>query len=275
MKTIKLDGKDNVRVEIELNHNGPDKIIKYENPNTHEFYTNFYKNGDNDKALIQTRAIQIQKVLDLVEKHYPSKKRVLEVGSGNGSFLQAMRTRFPEMLVEGIDPYSSSDTVIKKSLFEFNANNKYDLIIFLDVFEHFENPQEVLKRLKELLQENGVILLKVPNKKSLLYFCSILLLIFVPGIGRKLLSRLYQIDFPPPHFFFYDRKSLSTLLKEEGFLINTSSFMPEVFLGSIFQRVWGVSPLLKPIFVSLLFFYSLICFGPLQDSLLVTAQVRK
>lgn len=40
---------------------------------------------------------------------------------------------------------------------------KYDYVVSLDVLEHLENPEHVLKNLKNLLKESGKILLSVPN----------------------------------------------------------------------------------------------------------------
>ena len=42
-------------------------------------------------------------------------------------------------------------------------SEKYDYVISLDVLEHLENPEHVLKNLKNLLKESGKILLSVPN----------------------------------------------------------------------------------------------------------------
>ena len=41
--------------------------------------------------------------------------------------------------------------------------NKYDYIIFADVLEHLHDPKEVLIRVKSLLNDDGVVLLSVPN----------------------------------------------------------------------------------------------------------------
>lgn len=42
-------------------------------------------------------------------------------------------------------------------------NNKYDYIIILDVLEHLKNPDEVLKRLGDVLNADGKILISIPN----------------------------------------------------------------------------------------------------------------
>lgn len=42
-------------------------------------------------------------------------------------------------------------------------NQEYDYIIILDVLEHLKNPAEVLKRLGDVLKEDGKILVSIPN----------------------------------------------------------------------------------------------------------------
>ncbi|WP_244834517.1 methyltransferase domain-containing protein [Clostridium sp. BJN0001] len=42
-------------------------------------------------------------------------------------------------------------------------NEKYDYIIFADVLEHLRNPQKVLFKCKKVLNDNGAILMSVPN----------------------------------------------------------------------------------------------------------------
>ena len=44
------------------------------------------------------------------------------------------------------------------------AENKYDLVVCSEVLEHLEDPEQALKNIKELCNENGFILLSVPKE---------------------------------------------------------------------------------------------------------------
>jgi SAM-dependent methyltransferase len=46
-------------------------------------------------------------------------------------------------------------------------SGKYELIVLNHVFEHFEDPKAVLRRVRELLSENGRVVLFFPNPNSL------------------------------------------------------------------------------------------------------------
>lgn len=50
-----------------------------------------------------------------------------------------------------------------KSIEELDNNSKYDIINLSYVLQHLENPQEVLKKLKNILTERGIIIIKVPD----------------------------------------------------------------------------------------------------------------
>lgn len=45
----------------------------------------------------------------------------------------------------------------------FESNRKFDFIIFADVLEHLATPKDVLNNCKRLLQENGKVLISIPN----------------------------------------------------------------------------------------------------------------
>lgn len=45
----------------------------------------------------------------------------------------------------------------------FNTDKRYDYIVFADVLEHLSDPREILLKCKELLTDNGEILVSIPN----------------------------------------------------------------------------------------------------------------
>ncbi len=47
--------------------------------------------------------------------------------------------------------------------FWLETEQKYDYIVFADVLEHLVHPQDVLERCKAILQENGKLLVSIPN----------------------------------------------------------------------------------------------------------------
>ena len=86
--------------------------------------------------------------------------------------------------------------------------NRYDYIIFADVLEHLHDPAEVLRRVKILLSDEGVILLSVPNIAH-----------------NAILLELMQNEFPykkvglldDTHIHFFTYYSLKKMIKECGY----------------------------------------------------------
>lgn len=101
-------------------------------------------------------------------------ERVLEIGFGNGSFLtyaksrgwQVVGTEANETLVaraasSGFDARAPADLEVMQDC-------QFDLIVAFDVFEHLtlEEMIKILNRLKELLRDDGALLLRFPNGDS-------------------------------------------------------------------------------------------------------------
>lgn len=87
-------------------------------------------------------------------------------------------------------------------------DNKYDYIIFADVLEHLHNPDVVLKKVRALLSDKGVVLLSVPNIAH-----------------NAILLELMQNEFPyrniglldDTHIHFFAYQSLKRMINECGY----------------------------------------------------------
>ena len=100
--------------------------------------------------------------------------RVLEIGFGDGSFLEKMADSGWE--ADGIE---TSDTAVEMSRAKRGINtwkgevtasdfeeSSYDLVIMRHVLEHMDKPDRVLSRIFEILCPNGAIFIAVPNIDS-------------------------------------------------------------------------------------------------------------
>lgn len=98
--------------------------------------------------------------------------RVLEIGCGEGTFLNLIRKEFA-CEVYGVNPGKDFAEYgnrkfglnILPIFFEDTNFDKdfFDLIIICDTFEHFINPAKVLSRISGILKENGILFIDTPN----------------------------------------------------------------------------------------------------------------
>jgi|LGOV01.1.fsa_nt_gb 2-polyprenyl-3-methyl-5-hydroxy-6-metoxy-1,4-benzoquinol methylase len=94
---------------------------------------------------------------------------LLEIGSGDGYFLNIMRNKGWD--VYGCDPSPQSDIAIekynipvKKELFSRNLfNQKFDCVVMRHVLEHIVNPTEFLEEVSTVLKPDGFLAIEVPN----------------------------------------------------------------------------------------------------------------
>lgn len=132
----------------------------------------FSKSGTH----LGTRSDQIAdhlRALDCVAE----KGRLLDVGSGTGSFIHAFRTKWPEWSFYAQDP-NADGTALKSSPNETEdlsgfyqcelseIPQKFDLISLIHVLEHIVSPLEMLRQIGSLLAPNGKLLIQVPDLQA-------------------------------------------------------------------------------------------------------------
>jgi 2-polyprenyl-3-methyl-5-hydroxy-6-metoxy-1,4-benzoquinol methylase len=153
--------------------NPPDESEIYE-----EYYDIQYSKDDYQKDskfphLAEIFAINEQRISYL--KKYKSKGKLLDIGCGNGLFIKTASEAGYECY--GIDvskkalefaskefELSVSDKKVENLI---NENKKFDVITLWHVLEHFWNPIDELKKIRSLLNDNGILFLEVPNWNSI------------------------------------------------------------------------------------------------------------
>jgi len=95
--------------------------------------------------------------------------RLLDVGCGIGLFLRAARAT--GWNVCGVEPslaarrfHPDGLPILRGSLESVLPSERFDLITFWDVLAHVRDPLQLLRRARELLADDGVVLIKTPNR---------------------------------------------------------------------------------------------------------------
>ena len=139
--------------------------------------------------------------------------KVLDIGCGNGSFLNTLTNRDLELIGIDLDRVAieaaKNNGVTAKfevaSLTEFNEDGKYngyfDIITIFEVLEHQTDPVQFLEEIKILLKPQGLIIGSTPNKNR-----------FSVRIGLR-----EPFDYPPNHFFWFGLDGLEDTFKKAGY----------------------------------------------------------
>jgi SAM-dependent methyltransferase len=140
---------------------------------------------------------------------------LLDIGCGEGLFLHFAKRHYS---VTGIDLDRDAvqtarqmygvDRVYAMSLREFSrtfAGRRYDVITMFDVLEHLDDPSGHLAMVRDMLADDGVLVISLPNR------------------DRKSFSAdMHSLaDYPPNHMTRWNAAALKTLVTRLGFEIVT------------------------------------------------------
>jgi 2-polyprenyl-3-methyl-5-hydroxy-6-metoxy-1,4-benzoquinol methylase len=160
--------------------------------------TNFSNKQGQDYKLAQESMFEYSK------KFIPSKGSILEIGVGTGVHL----LNFDKLgyQVTGIEPDLTSTEFLNKTLKngkcingyieDLDFENKFDVIFLYHVVEHLEHPLFMLKKCKDLLKNDGIIIIAVPDCEN-------------PITLEKSISN-------PFHIWHFSKKSFEILGKNLG-----------------------------------------------------------
>lgn len=202
-----------------------------------DIYSNEYYT--TEKPLYIKRYLEDKAWLDLIyEDRYSAieecfggrRGKILDIGSGPGLFLAHGRDRGWQTV--GVEPSVAASHYSRTTLGLDIRNifltaqtardlGQFDVINMSEVLEHIPNPTEMLSLAKGLLKDGGVLCLSVPNDFNPIQR------ILQHGMG---FSPWWVA--PPHHLNYFDRASLTGLVKRAGFEVSRteSTFPIDIFL---------------------------------------------
>ncbi len=155
------------------------------------------------------RAQNFKRILGQLEKIRPQKGRLFDVGAATGILLDLALKRGWDP--DGVEPSAWAAQVAEKKyglslrlgdFAEIDAPlDHYAAVTMVDFIEHITHPDAALKKVHDLLSQEGILCLVTPDIQSLA-------------------ARLFQNKwwhFRPAHLSYYSQQSLRTLLERSGF----------------------------------------------------------
>lgn len=149
--------------------------------------------------------------------------KVLDIGAG-GYFAEFIKKKGCIVYSLEKDPKSAdlnknfSDAVIIADIEDFEADldpESFDSIIYGDVLEHLKEPQNALRKLDPLLNENGHIIVSIPNIAQIWVRFSLL-------FGKFEYKERGVLD--KTHLRFFTYKTATNLIEDSGYVIIDRDF---------------------------------------------------
>jgi SAM-dependent methyltransferase len=150
----------------------------------------------------------------LISAMVPAGQRVLDVGCGSGALSAALlhkgcrvmsqdiSSEMVEMCERYLQRKGLRGSVRQGDIGDIGEEDTFDAVVALDVFEHVEDDQYALNKMRHLLKQDGRLILSVPA-----------------------FSWLYgQRDEQLGHYRRYDKPHLMALVEESGFIIDHLQF---------------------------------------------------
>lgn len=144
---------------------------------------------------------------------------VLDIGGGTGWLINTLKkadNRFNDCNIVDID--QKAKDIAEKNGYNFylgkvediEFEKKFDLILMLNLIEHVVDPLLILDKAKQLLKDNGLILIKTPNVSSLDSYM----------FKNKNWGGLHT----PRHFILFNEKSFRLLADKAGLNVNSLKY---------------------------------------------------
>lgn len=168
--------------EYESNGNIPKKAkssdFEIKSPvdhNTPERMNDFFSDNRMLEQYLGEERIEFYREIVKITKEFNidlQNKDVIDVGTGTGHLLSFFSEHYDFKSITGIDFSESAIEVSKKTLPEGNffihdlylkLDKKYDMILCTEVIEHLLNPDQALRNMIDMMSNDSVCLITVPN----------------------------------------------------------------------------------------------------------------
>ncbi len=189
-----------------------------------EVFDNFYKDSKSSKywaehfypSTAEKRRENIfiprvERIKKLCLDNNLSPSTVMDVGSGYGIFLEEWKKISPETNLIGIEPSKhlaeicrkKNINVLEKVVEEVTGyDEKVDLLVCFEVFEHIHSPEDFIQKLKKLIKPQGHIILST---------------LTISGFDLQILWEKSDSISPPHHINFLSIQGFENLFNNCGF----------------------------------------------------------
>ncbi len=201
-------------------------LTKYYESETYISHTDAKKSAF-DRIYHLVRNYTLKRKIKLINSLHVSQRTMLDIGAGTGDFLLVAKNN--EWNVEGVEPSEMARRIADEKLNQkLNVDiselegQSFDIITMWHVLEHVPNVMEYIVQLKNLLKEDGVLIVAVPNHKS---------------FDAKYYGVYWAAYDVPRHLWHFSQKSIAEIFgKEKMKIIKTLPMKFDAFYVSLLSE---------------------------------------
>ena len=165
----------------------------------------------------EKRIIMWNKRFNKIKKVY-SEGRILDVGCGDGLFLEIAKKNGWHINGTELSPYASKYASENLGTNIFNGelpeakfpDDTFDVVTMWHVLEHVRDPKSYFREVHRILKPDGLLILAVPNVNNL-----IMRVAYRVIRGRKM--KIFSIDDKEIHLYHFSNKTLKGYFSATGF----------------------------------------------------------
>lgn len=211
-----------------------EELPQYYESNEYISHSNVEK-GLINKLYQIVRTYTLKSKAGIINK-YINEGQILDIGCGTGEFLNAMQQY--NFVATGIEPNQEARknakrnyglAVYDESEIDGLSKNLYNVITLWHVLEHVFNLNERISQIKELIAENGILVVALPNPASW---------------DAKHYGEFWAAYDCPRHLYHFDQFAVKKLFHNYGFeIVNQKPMYFDSFYVSMLSEKYNQSKL--------------------------------
>jgi len=190
-------------------------------------------------GLKELRIRNFKSILTNIKALKSSGGTLLDVGSAHGWFLDTVKNDFEAYGIEPDEAMSEVGNIhsrVRVGFFPYilNDEDKFDVIVFNDVFEHIPDIESVIVACRKHLNIDGLLVLNLPNSNGIFYRVAKL---FSKMGYNSFFDRMWQHNLPSPHLHYFNLKNLTKFLSKNGFAVMKAGELSTIQLSGLYSRI--------------------------------------
>ncbi len=202
----------------------PDNLSSYYESEDYISHTDASK-GITEKLYQGVKQYMLQKKMSWIENHFSSGK-LLDFGAGTAEFLQFAKNRNWE--IHGVEPNQKARTIaqekeiILKSDLKEISEQDFSVISLWHVLEHLPDLENKIQQFINLLADDGILVIAVPNFKS---------------YDAQFYKEFWAAYDVPRHIWHFSRQGIEALFSNFGFeLMETRPLIFDAYYVSLLSE---------------------------------------